>query len=104
MLGNMQTQGLLISDILEYAAQYHQNARITSRTVEGEIHQYGYADALSRSKQLANALQKLGVNQGDRIATIAWNTHRHFEIYYAVSGMGAVVHTNNPRLFPEQLE
>ena len=103
MLGNMQQQGLLIPDLLEFAAKYHTQASIISRKVEGGIHKYGYADALGRSKQLANALTKLGVEQGDRIATIAWNTYRHFEIYYAVSGMGAVTHTINPRLFPEQL-
>ncbi|TNC82951.1 MAG: long-chain fatty acid--CoA ligase [Oleiphilus sp.] len=103
MLGNMQSQGLLISDILEFAAQAHPDANIVSRSVEGGIHRYTYADALARSKQLANALERLGIKSGDRIATIAWNTYRHFEIYYAVSGMGAITHTINPRLFPEQL-
>lgn len=103
MLGNMQTEGLLISDILEFAAQAHTEAEIISHTVEGGIHRYGYADALARAKQLANALQRMGVTPGDRVATIAWNSYRHFEIYYGVSGMGAITHTINPRLFPEQL-
>lgn len=103
MLGNMQTEGLLISDIIEFAAQYYPNTEIVSRTVEGPIYRYNYAEAGRRSRQLGNALTKLGVEKGDRIATLAWNTHRHFETYYAVSGMGAVTHTLNPRLFAEQL-
>lgn len=103
MLGQMMDRDLMISDILEYAAVYAPDAEIITRTVEGPIHRYGYADALKRSKQLANALTGLGVKQGDRIATLAWNTHRHFELYFAISGIGAVTHTINPRLFPEQL-
>ena len=104
MLGNMQQQGMLISDILQFAAGYHRDSEIVTNLVEGGIHRYNYAQALERTCQLANALVKLGVKAGDRIATIAWNTHRHFEVYYAVSGMGAITHTINPRLFPEQLE
>lgn len=103
MLGNMQKQGLVISDLLEHAAKYHQNSEIVSRRVEGGIHRYTYVDALARSKQLANALKHLGVSTGDRIGTLAWNTYRHFEVYYAVSGSGAITHTINPRLFPEQI-
>ena len=99
----MQKQGLLIPDLLEHAARYHGHSEIVSRQVEGGIHRYTYADALDRSKQLANALKKLGVQSGDRIGTLAWNTYRHFEVYYAVSGSGAVTHTINPRLFPEQI-
>ena len=99
----MQKQGLLIPDLLEHAARYHSHSEIVSRQVEGGIHRYTYADALDRSKQLANALKKLGVQSGDRIGTLAWNTYRHFEVYYAVSGSGAVTHTINPRLFPEQI-
>ncbi len=103
MLGLMMDKQLNIADILEFAALYNTDAEIVTRQVEGGFHRYRYADALSRSKQLANALQALGVQQGDRIATLAWNTYRHFEIYYAVSGMGAVTHTINPRLFAEQI-
>ncbi|MDX1490466.1 MAG: long-chain fatty acid--CoA ligase [Pseudohongiellaceae bacterium] len=103
MLGSMMDKPLNIADILEYAAQYLPDAEIITRQVEGGIHRYGYADSLARTKQLANALQALGVQQGDRIGTLAWNTYRHFEIYYAVSGMGAVTHTINPRLFAEQI-
>lgn len=97
-------EGLLISDILEFAACYHSNSEIVSRPVTGPIHRYTYSDALKRTKKLANALEKAGVKTGDRIATLAWNTHRHYEVYYAVSGLGAITHTVNPRLFPEQLE
>ncbi len=94
---------LNIADILEYAALYNTDGEIVTRQVEGGIHRYDYASALSRTKQLANALKRLGVEQGDRVGTLAWNTYRHFEIYYAVSGMGAVTHTINPRLFAEQI-
>ncbi len=103
MQGNMQKQGLLIPDLLEHAAQYHGSTEIVSRLVEGGIHRYTYADALLRSKKLANALARLGVQSGDRVGTLAWNTFRHFELYYAVSGAGAITHTINPRLFPEQI-
>lgn len=94
---------LNIADILEYAAQYNTDAEIVTRQVEGGIHRYSYGDALLRTRKLANALRNLGVHQGDRIATLAWNTYRHFELYYAISGMGAITHTINPRLFAEQI-
>lgn len=94
---------LNIADILEYAAVYSTDAEIVTRQVEGGIHRYGYHDALLRTKQLANALQRLGVVAGDRVATLAWNTHRHLELYYGVSGSGAIIHTINPRLFAEQI-
>ena len=103
MRGLMMDTPLLISSLLEYAATYHADAEIVSRTVEGPIHRYTYADAHARSKQLANVLKSLGVNQGDRIGTLAWNGFRHFEIYFAISGMGAVCHTINPRLFADQM-
>ncbi len=103
MQGLMMDRPLLISSLLDHAVSYHGDVEIVSRSVEGPIHRYTYADAGSRSKKLAKALIALGVKEGDRIGTIAWNTWRHFEIYYGVSGMGAVVHTINPRLFPEQI-
>jgi len=103
MLGLMQDRPLLISSLIDYAAQYHGEREIVSRTVEGPIHRYTYADAWKRSKQLAKALQRLDVELGDRIATLAWNGFRHFELYYGVSGIGAVLHTINPRLFAEQI-
>jgi 3-(methylthio)propionyl---CoA ligase len=103
MLGLMMERPLLISSMIEYAATYHGKSEIVSRTVEGGIHRYGWADAHARAKQLANALQRLGIRPGDRVATLAWNTHRHLELYYGISGMGAICHTINPRLAPEQL-
>lgn len=103
MLGLMQDRPLLISSLIEFAALNHADEEIVSRTVEGPIHRYTYKDCVIRSRQLAKALEKLGVQQGDRIGTLAWNGYRHVEIYYGVSGMGAVCHTINPRLFPEQI-
>lgn len=94
---------LRVAGILEHAAKWHGDTEVVSRLPEGGIHRYTYAEAHQRSKQLANALLKIGVADGDRVATIAWNTHRHFELYYGVAGIGAVCHTINPRLFPEQL-
>ncbi len=103
MQGLMMDTPLLISSLIEFAACYHSDTEIVSRTVEGPIHRYSYRDAHQRSKQLANVLTRLGVQEGDRIGTLAWNSYRHFEVYYATSGMGAVCHTINPRLFTEQL-
>jgi fatty-acyl-CoA synthase len=103
MLGLMQDRPLLISSLIEFAALNHSEGEIVSRTVEGPVHRYTYKDCATRSRQLAKSLEKLGVEQGDRIATLAWNGYRHVEIYYGVSGMGAVCHTINPRLFPEQI-
>ena len=103
MLGLMQDRPLLISSLIEHANECHSGAEIVSRTVEGPIHRCSYADIRRRSKQVAKALLALGVAPGDRIATLAWNGYRHMELYYGVSGMGAVLHTINPRLFPEQI-
>ena len=103
MHGLMMDHPLLISDLLKFSAQYHGDTEIVTRTVEGPIHRYDYRAAELRSRQLAQALAKLGIEPGDRVATMAWNTHRHFELYFAVSGMGAVCHTLNPRLFADQL-
>jgi len=103
MLGLMQDRPLLISSLIEFAALNHSDGEIVSRTVEGPVHRYTYKDCATRSRQLAKSLENLGVEQGDRIATLAWNGYRHVEIYYGVSGMGAVCHTINPRLFPEQI-
>jgi acyl-CoA synthetase (AMP-forming)/AMP-acid ligase II len=103
MFGLMQDRPLLISSLIEFASLNHGDEEIVSRTIEGPIHHYTYKECVVRSRQLAKALDKLGVGQGDRIATLAWNGYRHVEIYYGVSGMGAVCHTINPRLFPEQI-
>jgi fatty-acyl-CoA synthase len=103
MRGLMMDTPLMISSLLRHAAQYHGDAEIVSRTTEGGIHRYTYGDAWRRSGKLAHALARLGVKPGERVATLAWNGYRHFELYYAISGMGSVVHTINPRLFPEQI-
>ena len=103
MHGLMQDRPLLISTLIEHAASQHGDTPIVSRLSDGSVFRYDYASAARRSRQLANALARLGMAAGDRIATLAWNTHRHFEIYYAVSGSGAVCHTVNPRLFFEQI-
>ena len=103
MLGLMQNQPLLISSLMEFAERHHSDAEIVSRRVEGDIHRYTYKDAARRSRQVAKALDTLGLAFGDRVATLAWNGYRHFELYYGVSGSGRVLHTLNPRLHPEQV-
>jgi acyl-CoA synthetase (AMP-forming)/AMP-acid ligase II len=101
--GLMQNQPLLLSSLLRHADRYHGNTEIVSRTVEGPIHRYGYKDAARRVRKLADALRRLGVSQGDRVATLAWNNYRHFEIEHCVTGLGAVWHAINPRLMPAQI-
>jgi acyl-CoA synthetase (AMP-forming)/AMP-acid ligase II len=103
MQGLMMDWPLTLPSILEHAALYHPDREVVARTVEGPIHRYGYAQALARTKRLANALIALGVKPGDRVATLAWSTHRHFELYFAATGIGAVLHTINPRLHPDQV-
>ncbi len=102
MLGLMQDRPLLVSSLIEYAASIHGDTDVVSRTAHG-IHRSNWSHVHSRAKRLAKALLARGVKPGDRIATLAWNSHQHLELYYAVSGIGAVLHTVNPRLFPEQL-
>lgn len=104
MLGLMQDTPLLISSLLDYAEQYHPRTEIVSRECDGSEHRYGYAEASIRARRLASALVHAGVKYGDRIATLAMNHHWHFELYYGVSGLGAVLHTVNPRLFAQQIE
>src|SRR3954469_23320382 len=103
MQGLMMDQPLLISGLIRHAARHHADTEIVSKNVDGSIHRYGYAAAHARAQKLANALKRLGVQPGDRVATLAWNGFRHFEIYYAAAGSGAVIHTINPRLFPDQI-
>ena len=103
MHGLMMNMPLLISSLIRHASEHHSDTEIVSRLTEGGIHRYTYSDAHTRSRQLANALLKLGIKPSDRVGTLAWNGFRHFETYFAVSGMGAVLHTINPRLFPEQI-
>src|SRR5262244_1132161 len=108
--GLMMDMPLLVSSLIEHAGLYHGDTEMVSRLVEGPdpdgaraVHRYTYAAARKRAKQLAQALARLGVRAGDRVGTLAWNGFRHYELYFGVSGMGAVIHTINPRLFPEQL-
>ena len=103
LMGQMMNQPLLISSIIDFAARHYGNSEIVSQRVEGDLHRYTFRACQQRAKQLANALQALGVQMGDRVATLAWNGYRHLETYYGVSGSGAVLHTINPRLHPEQL-
>src|SRR5207247_1035284 len=103
MRAQMMDMPLLVSSLIAHADRSHGDTEIVSRTVEGPIHRYTYSEAHRRSKRLAQALTRLGVKQSERVGTFAWNGFRHFELYYGVAGMGAVIHTVNPRLFPEQL-
>jgi len=104
MRGLMMDTPLLITEIMRYADKHQPNVEIVSVTHDQTRHRCTFRDIFRRARQLANALQQAGVKPGDRIATIAWNDYRHYELYFAVSCMGAVLHTLNPRLFPEQLE
>jgi 3-(methylthio)propionyl---CoA ligase len=101
--GLMMDRPLLVSSVIDYAAEVFPDVEVVSQTIEGGLHRYGYAQARERIGRLANALVGLGVKPGDRVATLAWNGYRHFELYFAISGLGAVCHTINPRLFPEQI-
>jgi fatty-acyl-CoA synthase len=103
MQGLMMDMPLLISGLLRHADRNHGDTEIVSRTVEGDVHRYTYRDAHARARKLAKALAALGVQAGDRVGTLAWNGHRHYELYYAISGMGAVINTVNPRLFADQI-
>lgn len=102
--GLMMKHELMISDLIEHAAKVHSTREIFSLNTDGKsTHTYTWADCAVRVRKLANALIKAGIKPGDRVATIAWNNYRHIEIYYAVSSIGAIVHTINPRLKPEQI-
>ncbi|WP_201578204.1 long-chain-fatty-acid--CoA ligase [Psychrobacter okhotskensis] len=103
MLGKMMYQPLLISSLIEHAAQYHGDTAILSKEVNGEMTKSDWLTVSNNSKRLANALQALGLKPSERIATLAWNNRRHLEAWYAISGSGMICHTINPRLFPEQL-
>ncbi|PHO05135.1 long-chain fatty acid--CoA ligase [Rhodobacteraceae bacterium 4F10] len=103
MLGSMMMRPLKVSDILTFAAEVHPTAELVSVRTEGDIHRTTYADTAKRVAQLAHGLKAQGAEVGDRIATLAWNGYRHFELYYAISGIGSVCHTINPRLSAEQM-
>lgn len=103
MLGLMQDWPLLCSKIIDHAATVHGGRDIVSRSVEGPIHRTTYAEVRTRARQVAKRLEKHGIRLGDRVATLAWNTWRHLEVWYGITGLGAVCHTVNPRLFPDQI-
>jgi 3-(methylthio)propionyl---CoA ligase len=103
MLGLMQQQELLISNLIVFADRHHSDGEIVSRRVEGDIHRYTYRDAALRARKAAQALSALGLSAGDRVATLAWNGYRHYELYFGVSGSELVLHTINPRLHPDQI-
>ena len=103
MLGLMQPQQLLISDLIVNAERHHGDVEIVSRRVEGDIHRTTWAEVSKRSRQIANALKAENLAFSDRVATLAWNGYRHLEMYFGISGSGHVLHTLNPRLHPEQL-
>ena len=104
MQSTMMNLPLTITSIMEYADKVYPNQEIVSVTLDNQNHRYQYKDAFRRTRQLANALESLGLKQGDVIATMAWNDYRHFELYYAISCSGMVCHTINPRLFDDQIE
>ncbi len=104
MHGLMQYHPMLISGLLEHAVREHGGTGIVSRSVEGPIHRTTWAGIGARAARLANALERLGLQRGERVATLAWNGYRHLELFFGVSGSGVVLHTVNPRLFPEQIE
>jgi 3-(methylthio)propionyl---CoA ligase len=103
MLGLMQNQQLLISNLIDFAARHHADGEIVSRRVEGDIHRYTWGDVAKRSRQVAHALDGLKLEFSGRVATLAWNGYRHLELYFGVSGSGRVLHTLNPRLHPDQV-
>lgn len=103
MKGLMQDWPLSVTTIIDHAARFHGEREVVTRTVEGPFHTTNYKEIHLRARKVAQALEKIGAKQGDIIATMAWNTHRHLEAWYGIMGMGAVCHTLNPRLFAEQL-
>tara|TARA_B100001057_G_scaffold381646_1_gene387547 strand:+ start:137 stop:1777 length:1641 start_codon:yes stop_codon:yes gene_type:complete len=101
--GRMMEMPLTISSVIDYAADVRSDTEVVSKCVEGGVHRYSYSDAHKRTCQLAHALTSMGIKEGDRVATLAWNGYRHFELYFAISSVGAVCHTINPRLFADQI-
>ena len=103
MNGLMMDTPLSISSILRFADKNYANREIVSVTFDNPDQRYTFREAFVRTRQLANALQRLGIKPGDRVGTLAWNDHRHLELYYALAGSGMICHTINPRLYPEQV-
>jgi 3-(methylthio)propionyl---CoA ligase len=101
--GSMQNQPLLLSSLLKHADRFHAKTEIVSRTLEGPIHCYDYREAARRTRKLADALRRHDIIGGDRVATLAWNTYRHFELEHGITGLGAIWHAINPRLIPVQI-
>ena len=102
--GNMQQHGFNLISIIQHAARWHGDVEVVTNTVEGGVHRINYGDLYERVKKLANALDAIGLKSGDRIGTMAWNSWRHLECWYAIAGKGAICHTLNPRLFPDQID
>jgi fatty-acyl-CoA synthase len=103
MLGLMQDWPLLCHRIIDHAALYHAERPVISRSIEGPIHTTNYAQIRARALKVGQRLERDGIRSGDRVATLAWNTWRHLEVWYGIMGIGAVYHTINPRLFPDQI-
>jgi len=103
LLGQMMDVPLTVSSLLAHASRHFGTVEIVSKRIEGDVHRYTYRDCERRAKQLAQALIALNVQPGERIGTLAWNGYRHLEAYYGTTGFGAVCHTINPRLFPDQI-
>jgi fatty-acyl-CoA synthase len=103
MLGLMQDWPLLIHRIIDHAAKFHGERKVITRSVEGPIVETNYLQVRARALKVAQRLAKDGIKLGDRVATLAWNTARHLEAWYGIVGIGAIYHTVNPRLFPEQI-
>ncbi len=103
LMGQMMHTPLLISSLLTHAARHNGDVEIVSKRVEGDVHRTTWLEVSERSRKLAQALARLGIQAGDRVGTLAWNGYRHLEIYYGTSGSGVVCHTINPRLFPQQV-
>jgi fatty-acyl-CoA synthase len=103
MLGLMQDWPLLMHRIIDHAATFHGERKVITRSVEGPIHTTNYAEIRARALKVAQRLDQDGIKLGDRVATLAWNTWRHMESWYGIVGIGAIYHTVNPRLFPEQI-
>jgi len=103
MLGLMQNWPLLCQRVIDHAAVNHGSVEIVTRSIEGPIHRTTYADVRARALKVAQRLDRDGIKLGDRVGTLAWNTWRHVEAWYGIMGIGAICHTINPRLFPDQI-
>jgi acyl-CoA synthetase (AMP-forming)/AMP-acid ligase II len=103
MLGHIQNDPINLISLLQHASRWHPEQEVVSHTVEGPIHRQNYAQTMQRTTKVASRLSDYGIVIGDRVGTLGWNTYRHLETWYAISGQGAICHTINPRLFPEQI-